>query len=96
MPKITKAPESPIRKRVQELCNQYLLVSDPELVNIVEENLIEQISKEIIFAAHTKVLASRGVTINPAPPATPATSKKTAPTAPLAPAPAPSPTPPGE
>jgi len=58
MPKGIKATavESPIKKRVKEICYKLLYVPAPEIINLVEENLMNQINTDMVVKAHNQVL----------------------------------------
>lgn len=77
-----KSQESPIRKRVKEICDGLLYVPAPELVNLVEENLISQIDPEMVIKAHNQIIESRK----------PQLQKDTPPKKPGTPSPTPTPT----
>lgn len=60
MPKAkTPAVESPIKKRVKEICAKLLYVPDPAIINLVEENLMNQINQDMVVKAHDQVLQAK-------------------------------------
>lgn len=59
MPKGIKSPQSPIQKRVQEICQALLIVPAPPLIASIEENLVGQINEEMVLKAHKTYLQTR-------------------------------------
>ena len=52
MPKGVKSTDKPLQKRIQELCNELLIVPAPKLVDAIQEMLLVHLTAETVIKAH--------------------------------------------
>lgn len=79
MPKGVKTTQSPIQRRIREICEVLLYVPAPPLVALVEEKLVNQISEDMVKKAHNELMDSRKSNKTPPTSSAPNPTKKPSP-----------------
>jgi hypothetical protein len=56
MPKGMKNSESPIQKKIREICAEFFLVPAPKLIETIEEALLANLNAELVMKAHRQII----------------------------------------